>query len=261
MKTSEYVEMRRMRSGRNPHDELAEIRRGMDRLCAQALDRIKLEMMAAPPAWQARMAAASMQEIPWHKAPDWANFFAADEDRSGWWHENKPEQLADEGWYPPGLGRSLPAPFKLPANCDWRESLLERPSVNAGMFDVPDGVDSVISCKTICGGEFHTLVIDDIEPPNPHASTMAPDDEAILAATLGPARIVTVPPKPDPSTDSYFTDDEQRALEMVWIYRTINGKTERTRIRMARGKAHEHVAAKNREFATAGIRWSVGEPS
>ena len=65
-------------------------------------------------------------ELPWHEAPDWAQWAAMDASGEWWWysHEPLPDGLH---WIPPFIADSRCIAFTFPPCSNWKESKRKRP--------------------------------------------------------------------------------------------------------------------------------------
>ena len=64
--------------------------------------------------------------IDWTTAPPHMHFHACDSDGTGWYYEAEPIQLL-ESWRPRKHTDAIESGYTLPADQDWRQSLVERP--------------------------------------------------------------------------------------------------------------------------------------
>lgn len=68
----------------------------------------------------------NMLQLPWDKAPEWAQWAAMDEDGEWCWytHEPLPDGL---DWIPPFIADSRYIDFTFPPCTNWKESKRKRP--------------------------------------------------------------------------------------------------------------------------------------
>jgi hypothetical protein len=69
---------------------------------------------------------------PWAEVPKWFNWFAADDNGRQFYYPKKPTTSGSSAWLcisfePEPL--EIPIPHRIPVTCDWKDSLVERPTV------------------------------------------------------------------------------------------------------------------------------------
>jgi hypothetical protein len=64
-----------------------------------------------------------VQSLPWHEAPEWAQWAAMDKDGSWFWYDMEPSVLGDQWHY---AGRTCDI-FDAPKHPDWTQSKQRRP--------------------------------------------------------------------------------------------------------------------------------------
>lgn len=62
-------------------------------------------------------------QLPWDKAPEWAQWAAMDEDGEWWWHNDEP-YIDGTAWIPPSF---IFEAFYFPPCTNWKESKRKRP--------------------------------------------------------------------------------------------------------------------------------------
>jgi hypothetical protein len=68
---------------------------------------------------------ANMLQLPWDKAPEWAQWAAMDESRQWYWYEDNP--IIDERYLAWQISSSDHEPFDFPPCTNWKESKRKRP--------------------------------------------------------------------------------------------------------------------------------------
>lgn len=66
---------------------------------------------------------SNMLQLPWDKAPEWAQWAAMDEDTNWYWHSQEPHPFSDTEW----ISYHSVQDFTFPPCTNWKESKRKRP--------------------------------------------------------------------------------------------------------------------------------------
>jgi len=67
---------------------------------------------------------------PWAEVPKWFNWFAADSNGRQFYYPQKPTTSGYYAWLSISLEPiEIPIPHRIPVTCNWKDSLVERPTV------------------------------------------------------------------------------------------------------------------------------------
>jgi hypothetical protein len=74
-----------------------------------------------------------IEGLDWSVIPPWVNWFAADDSGDQYFYQIRPVACSASGWWimQGGYSMEVPKEFRYKVNCDWKDTLTERPKNEA----------------------------------------------------------------------------------------------------------------------------------